>query len=372
MQFRVSRVLLLFSLWPGLLFLSAAYGQTTLPTPKDESEVIRIRTELINVPVTVLDKDGRPMTGLNRSDFAVYEDGTRQEIAEFSTTSAPFEVALLLDTSGSTRGDIELIRRSAQLFIDSLRPGDRVAIIAFESVPGSPPTTRVHSLLTDDRGKLASALKQVSLSYGTPYYDSLVKIVTTVFREGPSPEFRGRRALVALTDGVDSTSQADFAEAKGHLGKSEILSYFIRLDTRGSFESELLGDCETAIRFSMAQIRRYYRAIGARDAEQASNFCELGDFERLSASKTLYDIADREMAELAKASGGKVFEVGDLSEARSAFRSVANEIGTSYSLGYYTTNEARDGKFRQIRVEIKGSQLGTQIRSRDGYFAPKQ
>ncbi len=344
-------------------------GQTPTPTPAEENEVIRIETELINVPVTVIDKTGKPILDLKRSNFIVYEDGKQQEITDFSTTSAPFEVALLLDTSGSTRGDLELIKRSAQLFIESLRPGDRVSIIAFESSAGKQPVPQIHSQLTDDRSRLKTALQTVSLSNGTPYYDSLIEIMEKVFSGEPEKEFRGRRALVALTDGVDSTSQTGFEKASEKLGSKGIVSYFIRVDTRHAFESELLGDCYTAIRFSMAQIRRYYRLIGAKNTEQAANFCQLGDFERLAVSKALYDLADKEMAQLARSSGGKVFPVGDLSEARNAFRSVAAEIGTNYRLGYYTKNEARDGRFRSIRVEVKGLPDGAQVRAREGYTA---
>jgi len=104
--------------------------------------------------------------------------------------------------------------------------------------------------------------------------------------------------------------------------------------------------------------------------EKASSFCQLGDFERLEISKKLYELANGEMSELAKTSGGKVFPVGDLNEARNAFKSVANEIGTKYSLGYYPSNEKRDGTYRKITVEMKGLSPGSQIRSREGYTAP--
>ena len=76
------------------------------------------------------------------------------------------------------------------------------------------------------------------------------------------------------------------------------------------------------------------------------------------------------MNTLAKTSGGKVFPVSDLGEARTAFKSVAEEIGTKYSLGYYSSNEKRDGTYRKIRVEMKGMPTGTQIRAREGYTAP--
>jgi len=102
------------------------------------------------------------------------------------------------------------------------------------------------------------------------------------------------------------------------------------------------------------------------------NFCDLGDFERLAISKKLYELANGEMDNIAKTSGGKVFPIGDLSEARAAFKQVADEIGTKYSLGYYSSNEKRDGSFRKIRVDVKGMPLGTKVRSREGYTAPSK
>ena len=97
----------------------------------------------------------------------------------------------------------------------------------------------------------------------------------------------------------------------------------------------------------------------------------MGSFERMQVSRDLYNLARREMNELAKASGGKNFLAASLGDARSAFALVATEIGTQYSLGYYPTNKARDGKFRTIKVEVQGLPEKPQVRARDGYYAPK-
>jgi VWFA-related protein len=192
-----------------------------------------------------------------------------------------------------------------------------------------------------------------------------------VFGRAPEEQFRGRRALVALTDGVDSTSVADFDEAKEKLERDGVISFFIQVNTRPFFEENLLGDCAGSMRFSPSQIRRYYKTFGSKaNVERTDDFCKLGDFERLAVSKTLYEIADSEMGKLAKTSGGKVFPVADLSEARSAFKAVADEIGTKYSLGYYSSNEKRDGTYRKIRVDLKGVPAGAVIRAREGYTAP--
>ncbi len=351
-------------------------GQSATPTPPVEDEVIRVETELIDVPVQVLDKTGKPILGLSRNSFIINEDGKPQEIAEFSTTAAPMEVALLLDTSGSTRAELNLIRRAAQHFIDSLREGDRVAIISFRTNTSGGVAEAVPEIVqatTGDRVALSKSLENVGTSNGTPYYDALVAIVEKVFGVEPNAAFRGRRALVALTDGVDSTSATDFSEPKEILEQAGIANYFIKVNTRPYFEENLLGDCQTAIRFSRAQIRRYYGGFGAgSNVERAVDFCQLGEFERLAVSKRLYEIADGEMSELADRSGGRVFPIDGISGARLAFRQVAAELGTMYSIGYYSTNEAKDGKFRSIKVTIKGVPDGAQIRAREGYTASRR
>ena len=363
---------MLFPLLMVVLGISVcAFGQTPKPTENDD--VIRVDTQLVDVPVAVVSSNGTPLRGLKASNFIVTEDGKSQEIVDFSTTTEPFEVALLLDTSGSARLDLRLIQSAAQSFVASLRPGDRVAIVAFSTARKDDQAFAVEEVvspLTSDHKLLRAAIDNVRTTNSTPYYDSLMKVVNSVFRDPPREQFRGRRALVALTDGVDSVSSSDFDEAKEALGDAGIISFFIQVDTRDDFESQLSGDCNSAIRFSAAQIRRYYRSIKGKGMERATSFCQLGEFERLAVSKALYETADAEMNELAKVSGGKVFPVGDLSEARAAFKSVAEEIGTKYSIGYYSSNEKRDGTYRKIKIELKGLPTGSKVRAREGYTAP--
>ncbi len=357
---------------------TAIRAQVEEPPPliENKNEIIKIETRLIDVPVVVTDKSGKPLLNLKPSNFIVYEDGKRQEVSDFSTTTEPFEVALLLDTSGSTRSDLRLIQRAAASFIGSLRSGDRVSIVAFKSAVRDGRSVSVSDVLTpltDDRTKLNTALTEVKTSNGTPYYDGLLTIVNNIFKNEPDEKFRGRRAVVALTDGVDSTSDADFQEVREELAEIGVAVYFVQVDTRDYFEAELLGDCQTsAFRFSQAQIRRYYRVFYPKsNVEKVSDFCKLGDFERLDISKNLYQLANSEMQNLAKISGGKVFSASSLNDARSAFNEVAAELGTKYSLGYYSTNQNRDGTYRKIRVEIKDVPPGAQIRARDGYTAPE-
>lgn len=359
-----------------VLFLSVNFFAQT---KNDDDEVLRVETQLVDVPIVVTDKAGKPLLNLKQNNFSVTEDGKPQQIENFGSTSAPFEVVLLLDTSGSARNELNLIRSAAENFIASLRTGDKVSVIAFNTKISGGKRTAVSEIiigLTDNRIKLRDALKNVSTSNGTPYYDGLNQTVETIFSQPAKDEFRGRRALVALTDGVDSVSENNFEEIRPKLLKAGIISYFVQVDTREFFEDNLLGDCESdeVMRFSQSQIKRYYQKYYPKNAarsEKVFNFCNIGSFERLEISKRLYELANYEMASLAGVSGGKVFPVSDLSEAKSAFAKVAQEIGTKYSLGYYSSNEKRDGTFRKIKVELKNVPSGTQVKAREGYNAPK-
>jgi VWFA-related protein len=350
----------------------------TAPDEVDEGDVIKTDTQLVSVPAFVTDSSGRPVSGLRPENFRIVEDGQPQTITNFGTTETPFEIALLLDTSGSTRDDVALIRSAANSFIEALRPGDRVGIVAFnQAQTGSSPVATVEVLtpLTDDRQSLRSAIENLGASQGTPYYDALERVADNIFREPPRDEVRGRRAVVALTDGVDSSSNSDFATAKLKLSRAGVACYFIQVNTEDFVEDRLMKDCQDdgQLSLSQRQIQRYRELFFPKaKAENFNSFCQMGPFERMSISRDLYNLARREMDDLSRGSGGRSFPAATLADARAAFARVAADIGTLYSLGYYPTNKARDGKFRSIKLEVRGLKDKAQIRARDGYYAPKQ
>lgn len=353
--------------------------QTDKPTVDevDEGDVVRVETQLVSVPAIVTNNSGRPITGLSAENFLLFENGQQQRIANFATTEAPFEIALLLDTSGSTREDVGLIRQAAVAFIDALRPGDRVAIVGFDTArEGATVAAKVEVLskLTDDRKLLRDAIANLGSSNGTPFYDGLARIADEIFHEPPREELRGRRAVVALTDGVDSTSETDFGIVREKLSRAGLASYFIQVNTEDFVEDRLLKDCQEDGRLTLSakQLERYRTLFFPRARpDDFVDFCQMGQFERMQISRDLYNLARREMDELAKASGGRNFLAATLQQARAAFARVATEIGTQYSLGYYPSDKARDGKFRTIRVEVQGAPEKAQVRAREGYVAPK-
>lgn len=353
-----------------------ANQQQTNAQEVDEGDVVRVETQLVTVPAVVTDREGHPISTLKLENFSLLEDGKPQQLTNFATTEAPFEIALLLDTSGSTRDELGLIRDAANAFISALRPGDRIAVLAFnnqQAVSGSLATVEVLTGLTDKRTVLRTAIANLRTSNGTPFYDSLERVADQVFRDPPSEEFRGRRAIVALTDGVDSSSNTDYEQARLKLLRAGVASYFIQVSTEDYVEDRLLKDCQDDGRLALSakQLERFRRLfVPSAQKEDYQDFCRLGQFERMDISRRLYALARGEMRDLARSTGGQNFSAASLQEARAAFAQVANEIGTQYSLGYYPSNKARDGRYRQIKVEVRGVKDG-RVRAREGYYAPK-
>ncbi len=338
---------------------------------------MRVETRLVTVPAVVTDRSGRPISTLRLENFTLFEDGKPQQLTNFATTEAPFEIALLLDTSGSTREELGLIREAANAFISALRPGDRIAVVAFanESADnGQLATVDVLSALTDNRPILRTAIANLRTSNGTPFYDSLDRVADQIFREPPAEQFRGRRAVVALTDGVDSSSNTDYEQVRAKLLRSGVATYFIQVSTEDYVEDRLLKDCQDDGRLALSakQLERFRRLfVPSAQKEDYQDFCRLGQFERMDISRRLYNLARGEMGDLARGTGGKTFAAANLGEARAAFAAVANEIGTQYSLGYYPSNKARDGQYRKITVQTRGVKDAS-VRAREGYYAPKQ
>src|SRR5437773_9270575 len=133
-----------------------------------EGDVVRVETQLVTVPAVVTDRNGHPLTALRAENFVVFEDGKAERLTNFATTETPFEIALLLDTSGSTRAELGLIRDAANAFINALRSGDRVAVVAFNNAPGDGAPKAMVELLapvTDDR----KVLRRASEDRGTRY-----------------------------------------------------------------------------------------------------------------------------------------------------------------------------------------------------------
>ncbi len=328
---------------------------------KDDIGVIRLDTDLVSVDVIVIDRDGnRSSAVLKASDFAVYEDGVRQTISNFSATDVPFNLVLLLDTSGSARDEVGLMRRAARRFLDELRPQDRVAVIQFNK--------QVEMLedLTSDRVKIEEALQLLQPGSGTSFYDSLKLTIDEVFKQ-----VEGRKAVVALTDGVDSYGYTTIEQILPALERSNILTYFLELDTEEFTGAGMTRDCseDSHFEFSRKQLKKYLTEYGAGAVEtEFQPHCLLSRMERMQINRRLYESARRELREMANKTGGRVYPVKSLQQLEPAYSQIAAELRTQYSLAYYPRNEKHNGKWRALRVTV--NRPGFVARTRPGYRAP--
>ena len=288
---------------------------------KDEIETIRIDTDLVSIDLIVTDSKGnRSSAGFSASDFVVYEDGVRQKIDRFSATETPFNLVLLLDTSGSARAEIELIRRAARRFFDELRPQDRVAVIQFSG------EVELLQDLTSDRARIEKALALLKPGSGTSFYDSMKLTIDEVFKQA-----EGRKAIIALTDGVDSFGYSTFDQILPELESSNILTYFLELDTEEFTLAGMLRDCidDAHFKFSPKQLQKYLAEYGDKVVEiEHKSHCLLSRLERMEVNRRLYDSSRRELREMATQTGGRVYPVKSLEQLEPAYSQIAAELRT--------------------------------------------
>ena len=357
------------SLWLTLAaFVPQLAAQEAQDKQRQEKQpeigTIRLNTDLVTVDAIVTDRDGNRISGvLKASDFTIYEDGVRQAINSFSATDAPFNLVLLLDTSGSASHEIELMRRAALRFLDELRPRDRVAVIQFSK------EVELLKDLTSERAEIEEALQLLKPGSGTSFYDSLKLAIGEVFKE-----VEGRKAVVALSDGVDSFGYTTFDQILAEIESSNVLTYFLELDTEEFTQAGMTRDCsdESHFEFSRKQFKKYLAEYGkdGKDEVMSENqpHCRLSRLERMQINRRLYESARRELREMAYKTGGRVYPVKDLQQLEPAYSQIAAELRTYYSMSYYPKNEKRNGKWRTLRVKV--NRPGFVAKTRPGYRAP--
>jgi VWFA-related protein len=301
---------------------------TQTPEEVDEDEVVRVESDLVTLNVSVIERaSGRGLQGLSAADFRVYEDNVEQKVEHFESAEAPFDLLLLLDLSGSTARVTDTIRAAARRFVAVTRPKDRVGIIAFAG------ESSVVSPLTSDRRALGASLDRLVRPQGdTRLHDALDYALDYLER---SADPARRRALVVMSDGLDSTlpnvtgvgSSKPFDEVRSRVQEFEGVVYAVWTNTE------------------------YYEAFSPLDIQPET-----------------YDLAHDRMGELAEAGGGLLFEVEKLEDLAGAYERVVADLGTVYSLSYSPTNKRRDGSWRAIKVRLP-RRTDAVARGRRGYFA---
>ena len=310
-----------------VVLFSEVWAQQPVERQRPEPSSLRISTQLVSLPVTVQDQAGRYVPDLTKNDFAVFEDGIKQQIEHFALHEEPISVVLLLDMSGSTRDLLKQIQAAALTFVEQLGDQDRVIPIVFDN--------EVKPLLTDwtaDRALLAKALEnvhtganwirlsppnakpgeRVTYLLNTRLYDAVMTGVDLL------KQVQGRKALILLTDGLDTASRTP------------------KKDTIRAVEE--LNTLVYTIHFTQAKKHELKFTWGKAYLEW-----------------------------LIEKAGGRYFAAQDLvGKVDDAFRQIAEELSRQYSLGYYPTS-GKAGK-RRIQVQLNHPTAKFQVRTRKTYF----
>lgn len=318
----------------------------------EEDEIIKIDTNFVTLPVTVMDREGRFVSGITPREFKIYENGIEQNIEEFAPVEKPFTVILLLDVSPSTQYKINEIHRAAISFVNQLRSQDKVMVAAFDS------GYRILSPPTNDRYQMREAIKRARFGNGTSLYDAVKTTTNRVLGGIP-----GRKAVVLFTDGVDTSStNSDYPTTLRQVEEADALIYPVRYDTYSGYAKN------TSVQLPSTgnEILDILGKIILGSGINLDDDIQIQIQSQIGTSAEDYRIGKTYLTELARHSGGRIFEADTIYNLDSAFRSIAEELRRQYSLGYYPTATGEKGERRKIQVRVMRPNLV--IRTKRSYI----
>lgn len=304
-------------LFAAFLTAGAQSNQSGAPAPstrqqEPEEPTFRVNVRLVNVFTTVTDSHGAPVANLTKNDFRVLEDGQPQTISVFDKESEmPLRIVLEVDTSESTRRDIKLEIASAKRFVQSImRPVDRLSV--FQVTDNVDQLTRFSS----DMKYIDRGIERLSEGAGTSLYDAIYLGADALVDQ------QGRKVMVLITDGGDTTSHTDYANALRRAQQAEAIVYSIIVVPVEADAGRNLGGEHALIQISHDTGGKYYYASGSADLDEA-------------------------------------------------FRQISEELRTQYLLAYYPSRQRSDSSFRRITVEVNRKDPDGQayrVRHRAGYY----
>jgi VWFA-related protein len=374
---RVTRILVLFVCAALLLSVASAQrrtGQrptpkqkakpTSMPAPQSELEkmgppppvpslkkppeqevspgdVVSVDTTEVMFPVTVRDGAGRLINDLTRNDFRVYEDNRLQPLSDLALRQVPVDVVLMVDASSSVARNLDDFRRAAEGFAARLQADDRISLIKFDD--------RIELLQdwTKSRFQLKRALNRIEPGMFTRFNDALL----LASREQFGGVTKSRRAVIVLSDGIDSgRGMATLEAALQGLIQAQATVYVV-------------SNTEIARAGKRAELDQLLSATGG-----AAQFNQLR-IEDLREGLRVLDRSEQNLAQLAAATGGRLYKPQTFDALEATYAEVADELRHQFALYFTPLNKMRDGSFRRVRVETANPAF--KPHTRVGYFAPK-
>lgn len=318
----------------------ALLAAVSIPVAAQIDDPISVDSTIVRLNVGVVDRQGRPITELDRSSFTVFEDGVKQQIIGFEPSTAPFSVVLMLDMSGSTLPFRQVLKQAANRFVYALGPEDRVAVVEFYD------RINLRNDFTTD-GK--TILHSIDVSNGrgkTRLYDALDFALDKLSRE------KGRRkAIIVLSDGVDSVAQSADREILATTADGKVTNGLVP-DTYGPMNDMLRKAGKMGVSI-------YPLALPTGDPAKLADPTPR-QIEMFRAARERY-------AFIAQQTGATIRTINRLEDMGRLYAEVAADLRTLYTIDYQPASDKRDGKWHTIKVEVSHPDLIS--RTRTGYFA---
>jgi VWFA-related protein len=302
-----------------LLFLSAVVTSAQEVPQQDKNYTVNVDVQLVQLPVSVLDKSGHPVSGLQKDHFQVFEDGVIQEISFFKHEDVPVSIGLIIDNSGSMRNKRERVNSAALTFAKEGNPQDETFIVNFDDA------VYLEQDFTSNIADLVKSLSYLDTRGETALYDA-VYLSAEHLNDGT----RDKKALLLISDGEDNASKYSLDKVLAKLRESKVTVYGIGLleeaDQRGG-------------------VFRKSPSIKAREA----------------------------LEKLTQTTGGRAYFPKSVDEVGELCRQIAHDLRNHYTLGYTPSNKKLDGSWRKITVRVNPPKTVTAvtIRAKEGYYAPK-
>ena len=262
--------------------------------------------------VSVTDLDNRSIADIKADEFEVLENNQPREVTSIRTVTAPFNLVLLLDVSGSVDNYVNFIRKAARNFVETVGPTDRISIVTFNE------DVHVLSGFSGNKVKLSQSLDTFDAGGGTAYYDALAFVLADTLR----PLKGERTAIVVLTDGDDNRSFLSFNSMLGSIQESGALIYPLYVPS-GLIAAGSSGDPNTGV----DPLRAKYMGLTTK--------------------------AEGEGAKLAEISGGQYYSITQLSQIQSAYDDIVRQLRTAYSVTYRSTLAETNGTAASPKLKIK-------------------
>lgn len=356
--------------------IGAANAQQTTPTPPKNTaeieEVIRVDSRLVVVPVSVIDGNGQPVTGLTLRDFRLEEEGRAQEIAEISTADqVPLEIAILIDISSSTNPLFEYEKSAVASFLKNvMRPEDRASVFLVGEKP-------VLAQSRDTAEKTAQTVLTVNPTKNqTAFFDTVLAAINYLKKNAPQ---NSRRVILTLSDGEDTYSlntQTAYEKAYKELDKKintltqkdriEILNRY-RLEAQDKNYSKVLRDLQNAdtvfysINPSGGQLK--LNKISLRGQEGLQKFAD-----ETGGTAFLPQILPNNIKTPLQGAENIRKNQENLDKI---FRQIAAELRAQYLLQFYSEASFANGKYVRLKASLP-NQMNLRVKSRQGYFAQPQ